>query len=87
MFAAETAILHEFKSVGVVFLVFLCVIVTLFAFAAGKSNFNSHYRHLLENFGAGKPHRFVPPSVSGAAFPRHDRTAGAQKKNPLPEVI
>jgi hypothetical protein len=40
--AAETAILLEFESVGVVLLVFLRVVVTLFAFAAGKSNLHSH---------------------------------------------
>ena len=66
VFAAETAVFVECKSVGVVFLVFLCVIVTLFAFAASKSDFNSHlYRHLLENFERIAPFSIVPPSASG----------------------
>jgi len=39
--AAELAILHEFQSVRVIFLVFLCVVISLFAFGAGKSNFDS----------------------------------------------
>lgn len=42
MLAAETAILIEFDSVGVVFLVLLCVVVAGLAFAAGKSDLNSH---------------------------------------------
>ena len=40
--AAEAAILVHLESVGIVFLVLLCVIIALFAFAASKSNFHSH---------------------------------------------
>ena len=40
--AAEAAVLVEFDSVRVVLLVLLCVIVASFAFAAGKSDLNSH---------------------------------------------
>ena len=41
--AAELAILHEFQSVRVVFLVFLRVIVSLLALGAGQSNFDSRF--------------------------------------------
>jgi hypothetical protein len=43
MFAAETAVLFELESVGIVLLVLLRVIVALFAFAAGKGNLHSHF--------------------------------------------
>ena len=39
---AEPAILVHFKSVGVVFLVFHCVVVALLTFSASKCDFNSH---------------------------------------------
>ena len=45
--AAEAAILIHLESVGIVFLVLLCVIVTLLALAARESDLNSHFRHLL----------------------------------------
>ena len=41
MLAAILAILHEFQSVRVIFLVFLGVIISLLAFAAGESHFDS----------------------------------------------
>ena len=41
--AAELAIFHHFKSVGVIFLVFCCVIVSLLAFCAGESDFDAHF--------------------------------------------
>ena len=39
---AEPAVLVHFKSVGVVLLVFHCVVVALFALCASKCDFNSH---------------------------------------------
>ena len=42
MLFAESAILVHFKSVGVVFLVFHCVVVALLALCAGEGNFHSH---------------------------------------------
>jgi hypothetical protein len=41
--AAELAILLHFKSVGIVLLVFGCVIVSLLAFRAGESDFDAHF--------------------------------------------
>lgn len=40
--AAETAVLLKLKSVGIVLLVFLCVIIPLLALGAGQCNFDSH---------------------------------------------
>lgn len=42
MLPAEFAILVHFKSVGIVLLVFLLVVVALFALCASKYYFNSH---------------------------------------------
>ena len=42
---AESAILVHFKSVRIIFLVFHCVIVSLFAFCASQCDFNSHLFH------------------------------------------
>ena len=42
VFAAEFAIFLEFKSVGIVFLVLLCVVVSLFALCAGESYLDSY---------------------------------------------
>ena len=42
MLFAESAILVHFKSVGVVFLVFHCVVIALLALCAGEGNFHSH---------------------------------------------
>jgi hypothetical protein len=39
---AESAVLVHFKSVGVVLLVFHCVVVALLAFCASECDFNSH---------------------------------------------
>ena len=41
-FAAEFAIFLEFKSVGIVFLVLFCVVVSLFALCAGESYLDSY---------------------------------------------
>ena len=42
VFSAELAIFAHFKSVRIVFLVFDCVVVALFAFSASHGNFNPH---------------------------------------------
>ena len=45
--ATEFAVLHELQSVGVIFLVFLRVVVSLFALGASQSNLDSCViRHL-----------------------------------------
>jgi hypothetical protein len=41
MLAAEFAVLHELQSVGVIFLVFLCVVISLLALGAGESNLDA----------------------------------------------
>jgi hypothetical protein len=66
MFAAEPAVFLEFKSVGIVLLVFLRVIVTLFAFAAGKSNLHSHFGTSLRIWTRD------PRAVTGTAAGRSD---------------
>ena len=43
MLAAEFAVLVHFKSVGVILLVFLCVVVSLLALSARKCDFDSHF--------------------------------------------
>ncbi len=40
---AETAVLVELKSVGVILLVLLGFVIALLAFATSKSNLNSHF--------------------------------------------
>ena len=42
MLAAETAELVHFKSVRIIFLIFLCVIIPLLALSAGECDFDSH---------------------------------------------
>ena len=54
VFLAELAILVQFKSVGIILLVFLCVVVSLFAFAASECDSDAHCRHLLKIFEAKK---------------------------------
>ena len=44
---AESAILFQFDTVGVVFLVLHGVVVSLLAFIASERDLNSHVRHLL----------------------------------------
>jgi hypothetical protein len=49
---AEFAIFAHFQSVGIILLVFGCVVVSLFAFGASQNNLIfSHLRHLLDYFG------------------------------------
>jgi len=43
----ELAVFVQLKSVRVILLVFLCVVVSLFAFAACECDSDAHYRHLL----------------------------------------
>ena len=44
---AESAVLFQFDTVGVVFLVLHGVVVSLLAFVASERDLNSHVRHLL----------------------------------------
>ena len=55
---AESAILLQFDTVGVVLLVLHGVVVSLLAFVASERDFNSHVRHLL------KP---LPPCITAAS--------------------
>lgn len=41
--AAETAVLIHLKSVRIILLVFLGLVVSLFAFAANEGDFDSHF--------------------------------------------
>jgi hypothetical protein len=41
MLFAESAVLFDFQSVGIVFLVLRFIVITLLAFRAGESNFHS----------------------------------------------
>jgi hypothetical protein len=43
MLSAEAAILFHLKTVGVIFFVFLGVVIALFALRAGQCNFHSHF--------------------------------------------
>lgn len=47
VFLAELAVLFDFKSVRIVFLVLGRIVVTLFTFRASQSNIESHLKHLL----------------------------------------
>lgn len=40
--AAESAVLFDLESVRIVFLVFLCVVISLLAFGANESNLDSY---------------------------------------------
>ena len=69
--AAELAIFVHFKSVRVIFFVFLCVIVSLLANAARQSYFDSvfffsHFRHLPIKFYFDRT-VFLPASTAKAA--------------------
>jgi hypothetical protein len=48
--AAETAVLVELKTIGVVLLVLEGVVVSLLAFGAGQSDLNAHCMLLLKYF-------------------------------------
>ena len=65
--ATEFAILHEFQSVRVIFLVFLCVVISLLALGACQSNLDSCViRHLaappIKIFLTLQRSACVPPS-------------------------
>ena len=51
VFSAETAILIHFKSVGIVFLVFLSIVISLFALTANHCDFYSHFSAPPDKFG------------------------------------
>jgi hypothetical protein len=76
MLAAKLAILHEFQSVRVIFLVFLCVVISLLALGACESNLDSSViRHLaappiLNLFDPSDREIRVPPSPKGVARSR-----------------
>ena len=73
MLAAKLAILHEFQSVRVIFLVFLCVVISLLALGACESNLDSSViRHLAAPpigilFDLSDGEIRVPPSPKGVA--------------------
>ena len=68
---AESAVLVHLKSVGVILLVLLGFVIALLAFAASKSNLNSH-------FGTSY---FIYPSLAGiASLYLKERFPTAQKK-------
>ena len=50
MFSAESAVFFHLKAVGAVFLVFHCVVVTLFALRASQCYFYTHYGTPPENY-------------------------------------
>jgi len=67
--AAELAVLLKFKSVRVILLVFLCVVISLFALCASESDLDSCF---ISHFVRHLPFKFlldlaicVPPSESG----------------------
>jgi hypothetical protein len=87
--AAEFAVLVHFKSVGVILLVFLRFIVSLFALCAYESNFDSC---IISHFSAPPIKIFltvsvsVPPSekavclvLSDGAKNRHNKKAHSQR--------
>lgn len=47
MLIAMSAVLHHFDSVGIILLVLLRNIVSVFALCASKCDFHAHCRHLL----------------------------------------
>jgi len=83
--AAETAVLVHLKSVGIIFLVFLSVIIPLLAFAACESDLYSHcsvppvYSDIVREFGDKVASTFL----RGILRPSDK----AQKKNPQSEVV
>ena len=56
VFTAETAILVEFETIGIVLLVLGSVVISLFAFGANECYFHSHCVHLPVNIDV------LPPS-------------------------
>ena len=56
VFTAETAILVELETIGIVLLVLGSVVISLFAFCANECDFHSHSVHLPVNLSG------LPPS-------------------------
>ena len=98
MLAAVFAILHEFQSVRVIFLVFLGVIISLLAFTARKSHFDSCIiSHLaappILNYlirRIAEPVYLPPESIGRRGYrlriARDFRSTKPQRKSPLAEV-
>ena len=99
MLAAVLAILHEFQSVRVIFLVFLGVIISLLALTAGESHFDSciishlaappimNYLILPEGGSVYLPPESIGRRFPGCASPENFRGTGPQRKSPLAEVL
>jgi hypothetical protein len=97
MLATELAVLHEFQSVRVIFLVFLRVVVSLLAFGAGESDLYacviSHSgTSYLDLFDVQRTPVYLPPkrhapSLSGGAwssdFRAHRFSKNAHKEKTL----
>jgi len=86
MLAAMLAILFHLKPIGIVFLVFLAVVVSLLALCAYHSNLDScvisHiFRHLLNKFARTQVGRSYLPRCGMCA--RFRRVCRAQQKSPV----
>ena len=64
VFTAETAILVELETIGIVLLVLEGIVVPLLAFGAGKCDLYSHFLILLKD--CGNIDRFLRPSAYSA---------------------
>ena len=60
VFTAETAILVEFETIGIVLLVLCRVVISLLAFAANECYFHSHSVHLPVNICVLPPSKMEP---------------------------
>lgn len=87
VFTTERAILVHFKSVRIILLVFLRVVITLFAFAARQCYFYSCV--ISHDIGTSQLNlRNLSPFVCFShRTSLRQKILLAQKKNPLPEVI
>ena len=88
--AAESAVFLQFKPIRIILLVLFCVIVSLLALGADKSDLDScvisHiFRHLLLNLLDRTQATRVPPSRR--QWPSLSGWRRAQQKSPLAEVI
>ena len=84
VFPAETAILIHFKSIGIVFLVFLGIVISLLALTANQCYLNSQFRHLLINLTAAAlpPLKILPPSNEEHNFVRSRLFRTTKKPSP-----
>ena len=86
--AAETAVFVELETIRVVLLVLHRVVVALFAFAACKSDLDSHFfRHLLIDLGFALrprgPFSYLPqPRLAAQRILRSRREQNSAKKEP-----